>query len=126
RRHVVLLDASSVMARSSGGRGWMEVAAARARQYLRALPPGDRVLLVRADGLPTPATGFTAERAVLLEAIDETEAGWTALDFDAALAFARDALRLELDADDAATLRADARLGEVVYIGPGRARSANG
>lgn len=126
RRHVILLDASSVMARSSAGQSWMDVARARARQYLRGLPPGDRILLVRADGLPTPATGFTAERDLLAEAIRDTAAGWTALDLDAALAFARDALRLELGVDDAAALRADARLGEVVYIGPGRVAASSG
>src|SRR3979409_1617143 len=49
RDHVIILDTSSWMAARSGNRTLMEIARGRARQYLRALPSRDRVMLVRAD-----------------------------------------------------------------------------
>ena len=45
RHHVIVLDSSSVMGREDGA--WMELARRRALAYLRAIPSGDRVLLVR-------------------------------------------------------------------------------
>ena len=36
--------------------------ARRALAYLRAIPAGEPVMLIRAEGLPTPATPFTADR----------------------------------------------------------------
>ena len=41
----------------------MDVARERARAYLRALPARDRVMLVRADALATPATAFEPDRS---------------------------------------------------------------
>jgi hypothetical protein len=58
RDHVIVLDTSSWMAARSGNRTLMDVARDRARQYLKALPVRDRVMLVRADALATPATSF--------------------------------------------------------------------
>src|SRR5690242_17688054 len=62
RDHVIVLDTSSWMAGRSGNRTLMDVARERARQYLKALPARDRVMLVRADGLATPATRFENDR----------------------------------------------------------------
>src|ERR1039457_4980369 len=60
--HVIVLDTSSWMAARSGNRTLMDLARQSARQYLRALPGGDRVMLVRADSLATPATAFEPDR----------------------------------------------------------------
>src|SRR5581483_5176971 len=58
RDHVVILDTSAWMGARSGNRILMDIAKQRAGQYVRALPASDRVMLVRADGLATPATVF--------------------------------------------------------------------
>src|SRR5450756_2645520 len=60
RDHVIVLDTSAWMAGRTGNRTLMDVARVRARQYLKALPTRDRVMLVRADGMATPATAFEA------------------------------------------------------------------
>jgi len=67
RDHVIILDTSSWMsARTgsarSGNRTLMDIGRERARQYLHALPGRDRVMLVRADALATPATAFEPDR----------------------------------------------------------------
>ena len=118
RHHVIVLDSSSVMGRGNGG--WMEAARRRALDYLRAIPAGDRVLLIRAEGLPTPATAFTEDRRELREAIESTQAGWTALNLDAALELARTSLALALDSPDGLRLEDLEGAGEIAYIGPGR------
>lgn len=118
RHHVIVLDSSSVMGRGNGG--WMEAARRQALAYLRAIPAGDRVLLIRAEGLPTPATAFTEDRAELREAVESTQAGWTALNLDAALELARTSLALALDAPDSSQLGGLEGAGEIAYIGPGR------
>ncbi len=124
RHHVLVLDSSSVMGRGNGG--WMETARRRALAYLRAIPAGDRVLLIRAEGLPTPASAFTEDRTELREAIEATRAGWTALDLDAALELARTSLELALDAPDEAALDDLEGAGEIVYVGPGRLADEQG
>jgi hypothetical protein len=118
RHHVIVLDSSSAMGRGNGA--WMEAARQRAIDYLRAIPSGDRVLLIRAEGLPTPATAFTEDHAELRDAIEETQAGWTALNLDAALELARTSLALALDAPDGSRLEGLQGAGEIAYIGPGR------
>jgi hypothetical protein len=118
RHHVIVLDSSSVMGRGNGG--WMEAARRRALDYLRAIPAGDRVLLIRAEGLPTPATAFTEDRSELREAIESTQAGWTALNLDAALELARTSLALALDSPDGLRLEDLDGAGEIAYVGPGR------
>src|SRR5947199_7128675 len=89
RDHVIVLDTSSWMAARSGGRTLMDQARQRARQYLRALPLRDRVMLVRADALATPATAFEPDHQKVEAAIQASEPGATALNLDQALSFAR-------------------------------------
>src|SRR5204863_859828 len=60
--HVLILETSAWMgarlARTQAGapQTLMDEARARARGYVRTLPAGDRVMLVRADALAAPAT----------------------------------------------------------------------
>ncbi|HLI82564.1 MAG TPA: VWA domain-containing protein [Bryobacteraceae bacterium] len=89
RDHVVILDTSAWMGATSGNRTLMDIARQRALQYVRALPPADRVMLVRADALATPATAFEPERRKVEAAILASHPSSTALNLDQALAFAR-------------------------------------
>ncbi|MEO7653309.1 MAG: hypothetical protein ABIZ80_22860, partial [Bryobacteraceae bacterium] len=87
----------------------MDEAQTRARAYIKALPAGDRVMLIRADALATPATAFEPNRKILEAAVAESEPGSTALNLEQALDFARQVQSLSAR-----------RVGEVVYIGSGR------
>src|SRR5579864_4434300 len=58
RDHVVILDTSAWMGARARTGTLMDEAKAQARAYVRALPAGDRVMLVRVDALATPATAF--------------------------------------------------------------------
>ncbi len=109
RDHVIVLDTSSWMAGRSGNRTLMDVARDRARQYLKALPARDRVLLVRADGLATPATPFEIDRRKTEAAIAASQPGSTALNLDQALLFAR-----HIQGQDGR------RVGEIAFIGSGQ------
>ena len=108
RDHVIVLETSSWMAARSGGRTLMDAARQRARQYLRALPSRDRVMLVRADGLATPATAFEPDHRKVEAAILASQPGSTALNLEQALAFAR-----HVQAEDG-------NPGEIAFIGSGR------
>jgi hypothetical protein len=109
RDHVIVLDTSSWMAGRTGNRTLMDVARERARQYLKALPARDRVMLVRADGLATPATRFEPDRRKIEAAIAASQPGSTALNLDQALLFAR-----HIQGQDGR------RVGEIAFIGSGR------
>jgi hypothetical protein len=109
RDHVIVLDTSAWMAGRSGSRTLMDVARERARQYLKALPIRDRVMLVRADGMATPATAFEVDHKKIEDAIAASQAGATALNIDRALLFAR-----HVQGQDGR------RVGEIAFIGPGR------
>ncbi|MCU1233064.1 MAG: hypothetical protein JWP63_1031 [Candidatus Solibacter sp.] len=109
RDHVIVLDTSSWMAGRSGNRTLMDVARDRARQYLKALPVRDRVMLVRADGLATPATPFEVDRKKIEAAIAASQPGSTALNLDQALLFAR-----HIQGQDGH------RVGEIAFVGSGR------
>ena len=109
RDHVIVLDTSAWMAGRSGSRTLMDMARDRARQYLKALPVRDRVMLVRADGMATPVTAFETDRKKIESAIDASEPGATALNLDQALAFAR-----HVQGQDGH------RVGEIAFIGAGR------
>jgi hypothetical protein len=109
RDHVIVLDTSAWMAGRSGNRTLMDVARERARQYLKALPMRDRVMLVRADGMATPATAFEVDRKKIEDAIAASQAGATALNIDRALLFAR-----HVQGQDGH------RVGEIAFIGAGR------
>jgi hypothetical protein len=111
---VLLLETSAWMAaRSPGARPafptLMDEARARAFAYVRALPSSDRVMIVRADALSTPAGGFESDRAKLRDAIARSHAGSTALNLEQAFEFARHTLAI-----------GGGRAGEIVFAGSGR------
>src|SRR4051794_33524837 len=56
RDHVLLLDTSSWMSARAGNGSLLDQAKAKAKLYVRALPGSDRVMVVRAEGLPGPVT----------------------------------------------------------------------
>jgi hypothetical protein len=97
RDHVLIVDTSAWMGATPpaspgarpAGRTLMDTARARALQYVRALPPIDRVMVVRADALATPATVFEPDRRKIGAAIMASNPGSTALNLEQALAFAR-------------------------------------
>lgn len=120
-KHVVIvLDTSAAMALSdNAGEPIMPQAQALALAYLERVPPGDRILLIEADGAPRVSVPFTTDRALLREALRAADPGRTALDLRAAFDLAVGTLRLALDAGGE-TLPERAEFGETVYIGPGR------
>jgi hypothetical protein len=87
----------------------MDIARQRAWQYVRALPATDRVMLVRADALATPATVFEPDRRKLEAAIAGSNPGSTALNLEQAMAFAR---RIQA--------QSGRRAGEIAFVGTGR------
>ena len=110
RNHVLLLDASSWSgARSTGEGNVLDAERRQAKRWLESLPASDRVMVVRTESLPSPATGMERDRAVIERAIDETRSGASALDLDVAFAFASKARQL-----------GGGSPGEIVYAGPAR------
>ena len=109
RDHVVVLDSSAWMGARSGQTRLIEQARAAARNYVKLLPSSDRVMVVRADVLATPATLFESDRQKIQQAIDQTQPGAAALNIEEALDFAQQAQRLHSQ-----------RPGEIVFIGAGR------
>lgn len=113
RDHVLVLDASSWTGARIGEKTIGDEVRSRARQYVRSLSSSDRVMVVRADGLPSPVTGMESDRAVIERAIDATRPGASALDLNAALAFATQSRQLNRSAG-----------GEIVFVGVPRVGSA--
>ncbi len=113
RDHVIVLDTSAWMGSRTNLAGrqgiLMDQAKANARAYLRSIPRRDRVMLVRADALATPATAFESNRGVLESAIQQSQPGASALNLAQALEFADRAQKLQSQ-----------RAGEIVFIGAGR------
>ncbi|MGO4883788.1 MAG: vWA domain-containing protein [Bryobacteraceae bacterium] len=109
RDHVLILDTSAWMAAHTSTRTLMDLARARARAYVRAVPAGDRIMLVRADALTTPATAFEPDRKKIEEAIAQSTPGSTALSLGPALSFARQIQQ-----------QSGRRAGEVVFVGPAK------
>ncbi len=118
RQHVLILETSAWMAARSGGATLMEQARERALAYLRAVPASEPVMLIRADGLATPATRFTTNRTELERAIREAQPGFTAINLASALDLSRNSLALAVGEAGAAERRRTA--GEVAYVGAGR------
>jgi hypothetical protein len=106
RNHVVVLDTSSWMAQRSGSTTLLEQAKEQARRYIRSLPGRDRVMLIRADSLATPATSFSDDRNQVIAAIDASTASYSALNLASALELANRAMTWS-----------DSGPGEVVYAG---------
>jgi hypothetical protein len=112
RDHVVILDTSAWMgarARAGTQGTLMDEARASARAYIKALPSSDRVMLVRADALATPATAFESNRQTVEDAIRLSQAGASALNLEQAFQFAARAQKLQ-----------SRRAGEIVFVGAGR------
>src|SRR5712692_5599369 len=109
RDHVLILDTSAWMSAATGNRTLMDEARDKARAYLKTVPASDRIMLVRADALSTPATPFESNHAKVEQAIAQSAPGATALNLDQAITFAH--REQTLDAQ---------RTGEIVYVGPGR------
>jgi len=110
--HVLILETSAWMGARSAARPTqtlMDEARARARAFMKSLPNGDRVMLVRADGLATPATVFESNRDKVEEAIAGSAPGATALNLELALEFGRQIQQLSAR-----------RAGEIVFVGSGR------
>lgn len=114
RDHVLLLDTSAWMG-AADPQGPLSAEAARlARQWLRNVPTQDRVMVVHAGALATPATAFESNFERLDQAIASAAPTAGALDLDQAFTLALQAQRLE------------ARLpGEIVYVGSGRLASSD-
>ena len=105
-----ILDTSAWMGARSGNRTLLMDWRAHARaRYVRACPARDRIMLVRADALATPATAFEPDRRNLKPRSPASQPGATALNLEQALAFAR-----QIQA------RSGRRAGEIVFVGTGQ------
>lgn len=112
RDHVLILDTSAWMsANPTGGQQGTLIEQARvaARAYLDTLPQNDRVMLVRADALATPATPFESSHPAVEEAIRLSQPSSAALNISQALEYAKQAQRLQAD-----------RPGEIALVTAGR------
>ena len=87
---------------------YIDLARASALGWLRAVPTDDRVLLVRADALATPASAWETDRRTIARAILETQPGPTSLNLSQNLEFAS---QLQHGSGSLP--------GEIVYAGPG-------
>jgi len=116
RDHVLVLDTSAWMGALLPNRPdatLMDLARANALGWLRAVPVADRVLVLRADGLTTPATSWELDRRNITRAILDSKPGSTTLNLSHSLDFARQLQR-----------RSGSFAGEIVYAGPGRISAA--
>jgi hypothetical protein len=114
RDHVLILDTSAWMAARVGdGRPGNVRLIDRSRlaadNYVNALPPADRVMVVRADVLATPALLFESDRGKIHRAIDQSQPGAAPLNLQQALDFAARAQKVQAQ-----------RPGEIVFVGAGR------
>jgi hypothetical protein len=109
RDHILILDTSAWMGARTAGVPLMETARRAALAWLDTLPAPDRVLVLRADVLATPATQFERDRSVVRAAIESAAPGSAALHLGQALDFAE---RLR-------SLHA-ANPGEIVFAGSRR------
>jgi von Willebrand factor type A domain/Aerotolerance regulator N-terminal len=108
RRHVLILETSAWMNARTGRQTLMDRARERARAYLRAVPSGDMVMLVRADALATPATAFETNHRKIEQAIGDSRPSSTSLNLGQALSFAR---KVQSNGGPR---------GEIVFVGSGR------
>jgi len=109
RDHVLILDTSAWMAARSARGNLMEQARELARAWVRGLPSRDRVMVLRADALATPATVFEADRSVIARAISQSQPSATALRLRHALEFAARSRSLSGGSP-----------GELIFVGAGR------
>jgi hypothetical protein len=109
RDHVVILDTSAWMGARARQGVLLDQAKTQAIAYVNALPSGDRVMLVRADALATPVTPFETNHQAVIQAIQQSQPGSSALNLSQALDFAEHAQNLQAE-----------RTGEIVFAGAGR------
>jgi hypothetical protein len=114
RDHVLILDTSAWMAARFGdarlgNARLIDRARLAADNYVNALPPADRVMVVRADVLATPALLFESDRKKIHLIIDQTQPGLAPLNLQQALDFAAQAQKVQAQ-----------RPGEIVFVGAGR------
>ncbi len=109
RDHVLILDTSAWMGARARQGILLDQAKSLALDYLKTVPVDDRVMLVRADALPTPVTAFDTRRDVIATAIQQSQPSASALNLEQALEFAQRSQRLQSQ-----------RLGEIVFAGAGR------
>src|SRR5690349_473946 len=95
RTLVVLIDASASMQATDVDPSRLEVAKREARRLVEALGPSDRMLIAQMDATTAPLSPLSAERRVLLDAIDRVRATDVAADLRAGMRFALDVLRDE-------------------------------
>jgi hypothetical protein len=117
RDHVLIMDTSAWMRAGAPGRPnatLMDLARANAISWLRAVPDSDRVLLLRADALATPATAWETDHVKVARAILETRAGATQINLNQSLQFARELQK-----------QSGSQGGEIAYDGPGRITTAD-
>jgi len=109
RDHVLILDTSAWMGAVTRQGTVFDQAKADALAYVRALPRRDRVMLVRADALATPATAFEPNRAIVEAAIQAAQPSASALQLGQAIEFAQ---RVQGQQSQ--------RAGEIAFVGAGR------
>lgn len=109
RNTVLLLDTSSASSWNEGTVTVLDREKELARRYLSRLNARERVMLVRANALASPATPFTTDREQLRSALDASTASYSALNIEGALTYATQAAS-----------RAAGAPGEIVYIGSGK------
>jgi hypothetical protein len=107
RNYVVLVDTSAWSAQRKGDATLLEREKQAAERYLDTLGPQDRIMLVKADALAAPLTPFTSDRSQLMSALRGMTAGYSALNIEQAITFARQAQGWS-----------GSEPGEVVYTGP--------
>jgi hypothetical protein len=109
RDHVLILDTSAWMGSRDRQTTLFDEARQAALAYVRSLPSRDRVMLVRADALATPATPFESQRQTVEEAIRVSQPNASALNLQQAFEYAERAQKLQ-----------SRRAGEIVFAGAGR------
>lgn len=114
RDHVLLMDTSAWMSAGIPGGTLADEAGRQALAWLRTVPAQDRVMVVHAGPLATPATAFERDRVRIEEAIRKAAPGAGALDLDQAFTLALQAQRLEAR-----------QAGDIVYAGAGRLAGAD-
>jgi von Willebrand factor type A domain len=109
RDHVLILDVSPWMAARFGANRLIDQERLAARNYVDSLPPADRVMVLRAGVLATPALLFENDRKKIQLAINQTQPGAASLNLPGAIDFAQRARRVQAQ-----------RPGEIVFIGAAR------
>src|SRR5712691_1470555 len=95
RDHVLILDTSAWMGSLNQQAPLIDLERAAARAWVRTVSGRDRIMVLRADALVTPATAFESNRQAVDDAIRQSQPGSSALGLEQALEFAQRAQRLQ-------------------------------